>query len=225
MFYWVMKHLVAGPVMRLLLRPVVTGTEHLPRTGGVIIASNHLSFVDPVILPLIVRRRVRFLAATSYFSGRSPGGRAVGAFLRATGMIPIDRSGGAASAASLQAGREVLGRGEMIGIYPEGGRSRDGKLHRGRTGIARIVLATGAPVVPVAMRGTDRVMPVGSRSHLPRFARVSVVFGPPMDFTGSPDRVEDHALLRSITDRIVEAIHRLSDQEFVDVYNSDHRAP
>ena len=224
MFYWVMKHLIAGPVLRTLLRPRVRGREHIPRTGAVIIASNHLSFIDPVILPLVIRRRIAFLAASNYFGGRGIAARVRGRFLRATGMIPIDRSGGRASEASLRAGTAVLGRGAVLGIYPEGSRSRDGKLHRGRTGVARLALEAGVPVVPVAMIGTDRVIPVHSRSILPRIRRIGIAFGPPLDFGAYAGRQGDQAVLRTVTDRIMQAIEELSGQEYVDGYSSARSA-
>jgi 1-acyl-sn-glycerol-3-phosphate acyltransferase len=159
MFYWFMKTIVAGPLLRTLFRPRLEGLENIPTTGPVILASNHLSFIDSVILPLMIKRRIYFLAASTYFQGGGLGKWAVKRFLLATGMIPIDRSGGKASEASLQAGMSVLTKGNVLGIYPEGGRSRDGKAHRGRTGVARLVFESGAPVVPVAMIDTDKVMP------------------------------------------------------------------
>jgi 1-acyl-sn-glycerol-3-phosphate acyltransferase len=220
MFYWVMRHLIAGPVLKTLLRPRVRGREHIPRTGAVIVASNHLSFIDPVILPLVMRRRIAFLTASNYFAGRGIGAWVRGRFLRATGMIPIDRSGGRASEASLRTGLAVLGRGAVLGIYPEGSRSRDGKLHRGRTGVARLALEAGVPVVPVAMIGTDRVIPVHSRSILPRIRRIGIVFGPPLDFGEYVGRQGDQAVLRTVTDRIVAAIGELSGQDYVDGYTA-----
>lgn len=218
MFYWVLRYLLAGPLLRVLYRPRVQGASHLPRTGPVILASNHMSFIDPVVLPLVVDRRVHFLAASNYYSGRGPGGWFLRRFLLATGMIPIDRSGGKASEASLQAGRAVLLQGKVLGIYPEGSRTRDGKLHRGRTGIARLVLECRAAVVPVAMIGTDQVIPVGSGSVIPRIRPIAVRFGPPLHFTEYEGEETDHAVLRAITDRIMAAIHDLGEQEYVDEY-------
>ena len=217
MFYWFMKHVVAGPLVRLLFRPNVTGLDLLPRSGAVIIASNHLSFIDSVIMPIVVPRRVHYLAASTYFRQKGPGGWALRSFLRATGMIPIDRSGGKASEASLRAGMVVLGRGDVLGIYPEGSRTRDGKLHRGRTGVARMVLESGATVVPVAMVGTDQVIPVDSKSIVPRPARVGVRLGHPLQFADVPEGPER---MRVITDRIMHAIHDLGEQEYDDSYTS-----
>jgi 1-acyl-sn-glycerol-3-phosphate acyltransferase len=222
-FYWVLRHILAGPLLHLVYRPRVLGASQLPRTGPVILASNHMSFIDPVVLPLVVDRRVHFLAASNYYSGRGLGGWAVRRFLLATGMIPIDRSGGKASEASLQAGRAVLAKGKVLGIYPEGSRSRDGRLHRGRTGIARLVLEGHAAVVPVAMIGTDQVIPVGSGSVIPRIRPITVRFGAPLDFSEHEGEETDHAVLRSITDRIMRAIHDLGEQEYVDEYTTKSR--
>lgn len=220
MFYWVMKHLIAGPLLRTLFRPRLIGTANIPRTGPVILASNHLSFLDPVILPLVIRRRIHFLAASNYFAGRGFKGWALKRFLIGTGMIPIDRSGGRASEASLVAGLGVLARGDVLGIYPEGSRSRDGKLHRGRTGVARTILKAGATVVPVAMIGTDQVIPVDGSSNWPRIHRIGITFGPPLDFSEFAGSTDDGSVLRTITDRVMQAIHALSEQEYVDAYGA-----
>lgn len=220
MFYWFMKVVVAGPVIWVLLRPRVAGRSNIPRRGAVILASNHLSFVDPVILPLVIRRRVRFLAASNYFAGRGFGAWARRRFLLATGMLPIDRSGGSASEASLRTGAAVLERGAMLGVYPEGSRSRDGRLHRGRTGIARLALTSGAIVVPVAMIGTDEVIPVDSRRIRPRIRRIGVRFGRPLDFRMFAGRESEGPVLRQVTDRITAAIAEISGQEYVDTYTA-----
>ena len=215
MFYWFMKTIVAGPLLRTLFRPRLEGVENIPKTGPVILASNHLSFIDSVILPLVIKRRIYFLAASTYFEGKGLGKWAVARFLRATGMIPIDRSGGKASEASLKAGMSVLGKGHVLGIYPEGGRSRDGRAHRGRTGVARMALESGAPVVPVAMIDTDKVMSEGSGVKI---QRIGISFGPPLDFSEFADQKQDHAILRIMTDRIMDAVVAMSGQEYVDEY-------
>ena len=220
MFYWVMKHLIAGPLLRALFRPRLTGVANIPRTGPVILASNHLSFIDPVILPLVIRRRIHFLTASNYFAGRGFSGWVLKRFLLATGMLPIDRSGGRASEASLATGLGVLARGEVLGIYPEGSRSRDGKLHRGRTGIARTILKARAPVVPVAMIGTDAVIPVDGSSNWPRIRRIGITFGMPLDFSEYADGTDDGSVLRAITDTVMQSIHALSEQEYVDSYGA-----
>ncbi|MBB5632060.1 1-acyl-sn-glycerol-3-phosphate acyltransferase [Cryobacterium mesophilum] len=218
MFYWFMKNLIAGPILRTAFRPWVTGAENIPRTGGVILASNHLSFIDSVFLPLVIERRVTFLAKSDYYTARGIKGWAIKNFLKAAGMLPIDRSGGKASEASLRTGLGVLGRGEVLGIYPEGTRSPDGKLYRGRTGVARMVLEGGVPVVPVAMIDTEKVMPIGRR--LPKVGRIGVVIGQPLDFSRFEGMESDRFILRSITDEIMYELSHLSDQEYVDVYAS-----
>jgi len=216
MFYWFMKNLVAGPILRTAFRPWVTGEENIPRTGGVILASNHLSFIDSVFLPLVIDRRVTFLAKSDYYTARGIKGWAIKNFLKAAGMLPIDRSGGKASEASLRTGLSVLNRGEMLGIYPEGTRSPDGKLYRGRTGVARMVLEGGVPVVPVAMIDTEKVMPIGRR--LPKVRRIGIVIGEPLDFSRFEGMESDRFILRSITDEIMYELSHLSDQEYLDVY-------
>jgi 1-acyl-sn-glycerol-3-phosphate acyltransferase len=218
MFYWFMKNLVAGPLVKTTFRPWVVGHENIPRTGGVILASNHLSFIDSVFLPLVVDRRISFLAKSDYYTTRGIKGWAIKNFLTATGMLPIDRSGGKASEASLNTGLGVLAKGEVLGIYPEGTRSPDGKLYRGRTGVARMILEGNVPVVPVAMIDTEKVMPIGSR--LPKVRRVGVIIGKPLDFSRFEGMEGDRFILRAVTDEIVYELMRLSDQEYVDVYAS-----
>jgi 1-acyl-sn-glycerol-3-phosphate acyltransferase len=218
MFYWFMKNMVAGPILKTVFRPWVTGHENIPKSGGVIMASNHLSFIDSVFLPLIMDRRISFLAKSDYYTARGPKGWFIKNFLTATGMLPIDRSGGKASEASLQTGLGVLAKGEVLGIYPEGTRSPDGKLYRGRTGVARMILEGGVPVVPVAMIDTDKVMPIGQR--IPKVRRIGIVIGEPLDFSRFEGMEGDRFILRSITDEIMYELDRLSGQEYVDVYAS-----
>jgi 1-acyl-sn-glycerol-3-phosphate acyltransferase len=222
MFYWFMKHVVAGPLLRTLFRPQVIDAQNIPKTGAVILASNHLSFIDSVILPLVIKRRVHFLAGSNYFTGHGFGSWALKRFLLATGMIPIDRSGGKASEASLAAGLTVLDQGKMLGIYPEGSRSKDGRMHRGRTGVARMILAADAVVVPVAMSGTDKVLGVGSKAL--RLERVGIRFGAPLDFERFRNVDSDRAVLRAITDEIMVEIQRMSGQEYVDAYTSSRKS-
>lgn len=216
MFYWFMKNLVAGPILRTAFRPWVTGAHNIPRTGPVILASNHLSMIDSVFLPLVVERRVTFLAKSDYYTARGIKGWAIRNFLKAAGMLPIDRSGGKASEASLRTGLGVLHKGDVLGIYPEGTRSPDGKLYRGRTGVARMVLEGEVPVIPVAMIDTEKVMPIGRR--LPKVRRIGVVIGEPLDFSRFAGLESDRFILRSITDEIMYELSHLSDQEYVDVY-------
>ncbi len=218
MFYWFMKNLVAGPILKTVFRPWVSGLDNIPKTGGVILASNHLSFIDSVFLPLLIDRRIYFLAKSDYFTGRGLKNWATKHFLLGTGMLPIDRSGGKASEASLNTGLEVLAKGDVLGIYPEGTRSPDGKMYRGRTGVARMVLEAGVPVVPVAMIDTEKVMPIGSK--IPKVRRIGVVFGEPLDFTRFEGMEGDRFILRSITDEIMYELSRISGQEYVDVYAS-----
>jgi 1-acyl-sn-glycerol-3-phosphate acyltransferase len=216
MFYWFMKNLIAGPLLKTVFRPWVTGLENIPATGGVILASNHLSFIDSVFLPLVIERRIFFLAKSDYFKGRGIKGWAMKAFMNGTGMLPIDRSGGKASEASLNTGLRVLHNGEVLGIYPEGTRSPDGKMYRGRTGVARMILEGHVPVVPVAMIDTEQVMPIGRR--IPKVQRIGVVIGKPLDFSRFEGLEGDRFILRSITDEIMYELNGLSGQEYSDVY-------
>lgn len=218
MFYWFMKNLIAGPILRTVFRPWVIGGENVPTSGPVILASNHLSFIDSIFLPLVLDRKVTFLAKSDYYTARGIKGWAVKNFLKATGMLPIDRSGGQASEASLRTGLGVLAKGDVLGIYPEGTRSPDGKLYRGRTGVARMVLEGGVPVVPVAMVDTERIMPIGKR--MPKVRRVGVILGEPLDFSRFEGLEGDRFILRSITDEIIYEIGVLSGQEYEDVYAS-----
>ena len=181
-------------------------------------ASNHLSFSDSIFLPLKVKRPVTFLAKSDYFTGKGVKGALIRWFFKATGQLPIDRSGGKASEDSLNTGLGVLERGLLLGIYPEGTRSPDAKLYRGRTGIARMVLEAKVPVVPVAMIDTEKVQPIGSK--YPKIRRVGVVIGEPMDFTRFAGMEGERAVLRAVTDLIVYNIMQLSNQEYEDVYAS-----
>ncbi|WP_431218239.1 lysophospholipid acyltransferase family protein [Leifsonia xyli] len=216
MFYWLMKYVIVGPLLRGIFRPWVVGLENIPSEGAVILASNHLSFIDSIFLPLEVDRHVSFLAKSDYFTRRGLKGWATKAFMNATGQLPIDRSGGKASEASLNTGLAVLARGEILGIYPEGTRSPDGKLYRGRTGVARMILEAGVPVVPVAMVDTARIMPIGKR--LPKVGRIGIIVGEPLDFSRFDGMEGDRFILRSVTDEIMYELQRLGAQEYVDVY-------
>lgn len=223
MLYWLLKHLFAGPLLKSTFRPWVTGIEHIPAKGPVILASNHLSVIDSVFLPLVVDRRVTFLAKKEYFTGKGLKGWLTRQFFLATGMLPIDRGGGAASEASLRTGLQVLSEGKALGIYPEGTRSPDARLYRGRTGIARMIMEMDAkvPVVPVAMIDTEKVMPIGTT--IPRVRRIGIVIGEPIDFSRYSGMHADRFLLRSITDEVMSELHALSNQEFCDVYASSAR--
>jgi 1-acyl-sn-glycerol-3-phosphate acyltransferase len=216
MFYWLMKNLVIGPILLTAFRPWVRGLDNVPRTGAVILASNHLSFTDSVFLPLVLDRRVVFLAKSDYFTGRGIKGWLIKMFFEASGQLPIDRSGGKASEASLNTGLRVLSEGYALGIYPEGTRSPDGVMYRGRTGVARMILESGAQVVPVAMIDTEKVMPIGTK--IPKVIRPGVIFGEPLDFSRFRGLESDRFVLRSITDEIMYELGRLSGQEYLDVY-------
>jgi 1-acyl-sn-glycerol-3-phosphate acyltransferase len=218
MLYWFLKNLVVGPILLTVFRPWVIGRENIPRKGAVIFAGNHLSFIDSVFLPVVLDRRIYFLAKSDYWHLGGFKGFLSKTFFKGTGMLPIDRSGGKASEASLNTGLRVLAQGEQLGIYPEGTRSPDGRMYRGRTGVARMILEAGVPVVPVGMIDTDKVMPKGSR--LPKVRRVGIVFGEPLDFSRFHGLEGDRFVLRSITDEIMYELNRLSGQEYVDVYAS-----
>ena len=222
MFYWFVKFTLR-PVFRLLFRPVVTGEQHVPARGGAVLASNHLSMCDSLFLPVMTRRRMTFLAKKEYFTGRGLKGRAKAAFVRGTGLIPIDRADGDAAAAALAAGARAVRRGKLVGVYPEGTRSPDGRLYRGKTGVARMALETGAPVVPVAMVGTDHVQPIGT--VLPRLGRVEVRIGapilPPPRATG-PEAEKEQA--RQLTEQVMQALAALSGQARVDLDAAEHKA-
>ena len=216
MFYWFLRWIALGPVLRVLFRPEVEGLEHVPALGPVILASNHLSYTDWVFMPLTLNRKVTFVAKAEYFTTPGLKGWAQKHFFRSAGQVPIDRTSGDAAAGALRAAKRVLGAGELFGIYPEGTRSHDGRLYRGRTGVARLAIETRVPVVPVAVLGTDIVAPPGKKFG--RYARPRVRFGKPLDFSRYAGLENDRFVLRSATDEIMYEIMRLSGQEYVDVY-------
>ncbi|HSO91957.1 MAG TPA: lysophospholipid acyltransferase family protein [Arthrobacter sp.] len=216
MFYWFMKTFVLGPVLKTLFRPWVKGLDHVPAEGAAILASNHLSFSDSIFMPLMVPRPVVFLAKSEYFTGKGIKGRLTATFFRLTNQLPMDRSGGAASAASLDAGMDVLKNGSLLGIYPEGTRSPDSRLYRGKVGVARLALQARVPVIPVAMIGTDKVQPIGKR--MPNIRRIGMIFGEPLDFSRYYGMEDDRLIQRSVTDEIMYELMRLSGQEYVDEY-------
>ncbi len=211
-----MKTFVLGPVLRLLFRPWVKGLDNVPAEGAAILASNHLSFSDSIFMPVMVPRPVAFLAKSEYFTGTGIKGRLTAAFFRLTNQLPMDRSGGAASAQSLNAGMDVLKKGSLLGIYPEGTRSPDGRLYRGKVGVARLALQARVPVIPVAMIGTDKVQPIGKR--VPNIRRIGMIFGEPLDFSRYYGMEDDRLIQRSVTDEIMYELMRLSGQEYVDEY-------
>jgi 1-acyl-sn-glycerol-3-phosphate acyltransferase len=217
-FYWLLKHLLLGPLMRLACHPQVYGAEHLPPRGGAILASNHLAVSDSFFLPLVVRRRVTFLAKREYFTTPGLRGWFKRRFFSATGQVPIDRSSGSAAQAALDTGVRLLAAGNLLGIYPEGTRSPDGRLYKGKTGVARMALRAGVPVIPVAMVGTDKVSPRGTKMWRPH--PVEVRFGAPLDFSRYAGLAGDRFVERSIVDEIMYSLMDLSGQEYVDMYAS-----
>jgi 1-acyl-sn-glycerol-3-phosphate acyltransferase len=214
--YWLLKLVVLGPWLRLIFRPVAEGLEHVPRRGGAIIASNHVSFADSIFMPLVVRRKVTFVAKAEYFTGTGIKGFLIRMFFTAAGTIPIDRSGGQAAQAAIDTGLRVLGSGNLFGIYPEGTRSPDGRLYRGKTGVARLALESGAPVVPMAMLNADEIQPPGRIR--PKVMRARMRFGAPLDFSRFAGRAGDRMVERQVTDEIMYELMTLSGREYVDVY-------
>ena len=205
-----------GTGAEALFRPWVKGLDNVPAEGAAILASNHLSFSDSIFMPLMVPRPVVFLAKSEYFTGKGIKGRLTAAFFRLTNQLPMDRSGGAASAQSLNAGMDVLKNGSLLGIYPEGTRSPDARLYRGKVGVARLALQARVPVIPVAMIGTDKVQPIGKR--VPNIRRIGMIFGEPLDFSRYYGMEDDRLIQRSVTDEIMYELMRLSGQEYVDEY-------
>ncbi|HVA59994.1 MAG TPA: lysophospholipid acyltransferase family protein [Mycobacteriales bacterium] len=221
MGYWIVKAILT-PILRLLFRPWVEGLENVPTDGPVILASNHLSFSDSIFLPLVVPRRITFLAKSDYFTGRSVRGRLTASFFRGVGQVPVDRSGGRASDAALRTALRILAKDELLGIYPEGTRSPDGRLYRGKTGVARMALEAGVPVIPVAMIDTFEVQPPGK--VIPKIRRIGVRIGEPLDFSRYRGLASDRFVLRSVTDEIMYELMLLSGQEYVDQYATKAKA-
>ena len=216
MFYWLLKYLVMGPAMRLMGRPKVEGLENLPAEGAALVAGNHLAVVDSFYFPLMSPRRIYFLAKSEYFTEPGIKGKFKKFFFSQSGQIPIDRSGADAAADALNAGKKILDRGDILCLYPEGTRSPDGRLYKGKTGLARLALETGVPVIPVAMVGTDKINPPGT--VLPRPTRVTVKIGEPMDFSRYEGMAGNRFIERAVTDEIMYALMRLGGQQYVDIY-------
>ncbi len=233
-FYGLLKSTVLGPALRVTFRPRAEGVDLIPATGQVLLVANHQSFSDSLFMPLAVPRPVKFLAKAEYFEGRGVKGRLSAGFFRGVGSIPIDRSGAKAADPALSAALRLLAEGHVVGMYPEGTRSPDGRLYRGRTGVARIALAARCPVVPCAIFGTDRVQPTGRKVPVPSLddsGRVRVRFGEPLDFSRytGPDgeawrriagTAAEGAVLRAATDEIMLTLMRMTGKEYVDVYAS-----
>jgi 1-acyl-sn-glycerol-3-phosphate acyltransferase len=216
MWYWFFKYILIGPLLALLGRPKVEGLEHVPQTGPAILASNHLAVMDSFYLPLVVRRRITFLAKAEYFTGTGIKGWFSRWFFTAVGQVPIDRSNADAAQAALDTAERILAQGKLLGMYPEGTRSPDGRLYKGKTGLARLALETGVPVIPVAMIGTNVVNPPGT--SMLRFGRVTVRFGKPMDFSRFEGLAGNRFIERAVIDEVIYELMGLSEQEYVDIY-------
>jgi 1-acyl-sn-glycerol-3-phosphate acyltransferase len=213
MVWWLLKYVFLGPLLRLIWRPKAEGFDNIPRSGPAILASNHLSFIDSLFIPLVIKRRLVYLGKADYFdSWRTRW------FVRAVGVIPVRRDGGPAGEAAIQTGIQALKEGNVVAIYPEGTRSPDGRLYRGKTGVARMALEARVPVIPVAVEGTDVVMPIGMKFPRTIPGRVRLRFGRPLRFDRHYDQPRDRFVLRSVTDEIMYEIMMLSGQEYVDEY-------
>jgi len=222
MFYWMLKAIL-WPILHLIFRPWTEGAEHVPKRGPVILAGNHLSFADHFFGALPLPRKVISLGKSDYFTGRGLKGMFSRLFFSSVGTVPIDRSGGKASEAALRTGLRVLSEGQVLGIYPEGTRSPDGRLYKGKTGVARLALTSRAPVIPWAMVGTFEMMPPGHL--LPKMGiRPGVKFGKPLDFSRYYGMEDDRLVLRAVTDEIMYALMELSGQEYVDKYAASAKA-
>jgi 1-acyl-sn-glycerol-3-phosphate acyltransferase len=215
-FYYVLKYVLLGPLLRLVFRPRIEGLEHVPSSGPAIVAGNHLSFSDHFLMPAILKRRITFLAKAEYFTGPGIKGKLTAFFFRSVGQIPVDRSGKEAGQAAIREGLCVLAKDELLGIYPEGTRSHDGRLYKGKVGVAVMALKAGVPVIPCAMIGTFEAQPPGQK--IPRIHPVVIRFGTPLDFSRYAGMENEKAILRAVTDEIMYAILTLSEQEYVDTY-------
>jgi 1-acyl-sn-glycerol-3-phosphate acyltransferase len=222
-FYWLLKYVLLGPLLKVVFRPRVEGLDRIPATGPVILACNHLSFSDSIFTPLLVGRRVTFVAKAEYFIGKGIKGRLMRQFFLGVGTIPVDRSGGPAAQAALDTLLRVLRSGGVAGIYPEGTRSPDGRLYRGKTGVARLALESGALVVPVALMNTDEIQPTGTL--IPTVKRVHVRFGVPLDFSRYAGVKGDRFVERAVTDEIMYELMTLTGREYVDAYAAGFKAP
>jgi 1-acyl-sn-glycerol-3-phosphate acyltransferase len=219
MWFWLYKYIFMGPLLRLLGRPKVEGLQYVPNSGAVILASNHLAVADSFYLPLVVRRRITFLAKAEYFTGTGIKGRFQKFFYSSTGQVPIDRTDADSAQSALTTAERILASGKLLGMYPEGTRSPDGRLYKGKTGLARLALQTGVPVIPVAMIGTNLVNPPGSKMW--KFGQVEVRFGKPMDFSRFEGLAGNRFIERAVIDEVIYELMRLSGQEYVDLYAAD----
>jgi 1-acyl-sn-glycerol-3-phosphate acyltransferase len=214
--YWWSKYVLLGPLMRLLARPTIEGLEHIPARGGAILAGNHLAVADSFLVPLLVRRRITYLAKREYFIQPGFIGWIKKVFFTGVGQVPVDRAVGSEAQAALDTAIRLLREGTLLGIYPEGTRSPDGRLFRGKTGLARMALETGAPVIPVAAIGTNKLNPIGSRMWRPHHVHIRI--GEPLDFSRYAGMAGDRFIERSMTDEIMYTLMELSGQTYVDVY-------
>jgi 1-acyl-sn-glycerol-3-phosphate acyltransferase len=228
LLYLFLRRFFVGPIAKLFFRPKVTGLENVPASGPALLVSNHLAFSDSVFLPVAVPRQIVFPAKSEYFTQPGLKGRVMATFFRSIGQIPIDRSGGRASLAALTTGLEILERGDLFGIYPEGTRSPDGRLYKGKTGVARMAIVAGVPVIPVAMIDTEKLNPPGTvwpqwllrepGRLLPRIVRPGVAIGKPLDFSRYDGLSGDRFVERSMTDEVMYELMELSGQQYIDVY-------
>lgn len=216
MWYWLFKYVLIGPILIALGRPTIEGVENIPARGPMILASNHQAVLDSFYLPLKVQRRITFLAKSEYFTGSGFKGAFQKWFFTAVGQVPIDRTGADAAQDALNAGARVIAKGKLLGIYPEGTRSPDGRLYKGKTGMARLALQTGVQVVPVAMIGTDKMNPIGSKMWRP--AKITIKIGKPIDFSRFEGMAGNRFVERAVTDEVMYDLMLLSGQEYVDVY-------
>jgi 1-acyl-sn-glycerol-3-phosphate acyltransferase len=221
-FYYILKYIVLGPLLRVLFRPRIEGLENIPEKGAAILAGNHLSFSDHFLMPAIIKRRITFLAKAEYFTGPGLKGRLTAAFFRSAGQIPVDRSGRNAGQAAIREGLGVLSEDELLGIYPEGTRSHDGRLYKGKVGVAVMAITAQVPVIPCAMLGTFEIQPPGQA--IPKIKRVAIRFGEPLDFSRYAGMENQKAVIRAVTDEIMYAILELSGQEYVDEYAAKVKA-
>lgn len=219
MWFWFYKYILMGPLLSLLGRPKVQGLEYVPDSGPVILASNHLAVADSFYLPLVVKRRITFLAKAEYFTGTGLKGKLTKFFYSSTGQVPIDRTDADSAHAALTTAQRILAEGKLLGMYPEGTRSPDGRLYKGKTGLARVALESGVPVIPVAMIGTNVVNPPGGKMW--HFGRVEVRFGKPMDFSRFEGLAGNRFIERAVIDEVMYELMRLGGQEYVDLYAAD----
>ena len=219
MWYWLFKYVFMGPLLILLGRPKVEGLDYVPQSGPMILASNHLAVADSFYLPLVVGRRITFLAKAEYFTGTGLKGWFTRWFYTAAGQVPIDRTDADSAQSALNTAERIINQGKLLGMYPEGTRSPDGRLYKGKTGLARLTLQTGVPVIPVAMVGTDVVNPPGSTRW--RFGRVRIKFGKPMDFSRFEGLAGNRFIERAVIDEVMYELMRLSGQDYVDLYAAD----